>query len=194
MTKPAARFNVPPMYTIETGIDIHFAHHIRGHDGACIHLHGHTWRFEVGLAARELDAQGFVVDFDRLDAEVLRVCHALLDHSLAMGEATYRDIAGELENIGVKLVASRAEIHGRTDTRNETTTTVFGAENRYPGGLRVAVFPFNPTSERLAEWLWGLAAERLEDGRVLVEHARIYETLHPLPSSATYRPERRAAR
>ncbi|MFW6023956.1 MAG: hypothetical protein ACOC9O_04340, partial [Myxococcota bacterium] len=63
-----------------------------------------------------------------------------------------------------------------------------GAETRYPGGLKVAVFPFSPTSERLAEWLYGLAASRLEDDRVRVAYGRIYETLHPVESVAEYRP------
>ncbi|MET0413201.1 MAG: 6-carboxytetrahydropterin synthase, partial [Polyangiaceae bacterium] len=43
------------MYRITTGIHIHFAHHIRGHAGPCISIHGHTWKFEVTLVAEELD-------------------------------------------------------------------------------------------------------------------------------------------
>src|SRR5688572_20154053 len=71
------------MYKITTGIHIHFAHHIRGHAGPCVSIHGHTWKFEVSLVSEDLDAQGFVVDFDDLDARVLTPCHRLLDHSLA---------------------------------------------------------------------------------------------------------------
>ena len=53
------------MYTITSGIFIHFGHHVRGHDGPCISLHGHTWKFDVSLQAKELDKSGFVVDFDK---------------------------------------------------------------------------------------------------------------------------------
>ena len=45
------------MYTITSSVFIHFGHHVRGHDGPCISLHGHTWKFEISVAAEELDAQ-----------------------------------------------------------------------------------------------------------------------------------------
>ncbi|HHH31530.1 MAG TPA: hypothetical protein ENK57_24720 [Polyangiaceae bacterium] len=73
------------MYTITSSVFIHFGHHVRGHDGPCISLHGHTWKFEITVGAEELDAQGFIVDFDKLQANVLDPCHALLAHSLAVG-------------------------------------------------------------------------------------------------------------
>ena len=59
------------MYAIHRSIDVSFAHHVRGHSGACINIHGHTWKFEVEVAAEELDREGFVVDFGRLRSEVL---------------------------------------------------------------------------------------------------------------------------
>ncbi|MFM2415961.1 MAG: 6-pyruvoyl tetrahydropterin synthase, partial [Pseudomonadota bacterium] len=49
------------MYKIHKSIDVDFAHHVRGHLGPCINLHGHTWKLEVVVSAQELDAQGFVV-------------------------------------------------------------------------------------------------------------------------------------
>lgn len=175
------------MFSIHRSIDIDFSHHIRGHGGACINLHGHTWKLEVGLEADTLDAQGFVVDFGALSSDVLKPCHALLDHSLALGEATYGEVEGELERLGAHLLGSRRELHGRTDTSKPEAVRLHGAETRYPGGLKVAVFPFNPTSERLAEWLFTLSASRLEDDRVRVAFARVYETLHPVESVAEHR-------
>ena len=175
------------MYIIHRSVDISFSHHVRGHKGACINLHGHTWKFEVALQAEELDNEGFVIDFGKLKAQVLNRCHALLDHSLAIGEATYNDIAGSLEPLGVKLVASRKEIHDEPIPTDMTVVQLGGAENRYPGGMKVTVFPFTPTSERLAEWLYNTAARELEDQRVKVAYTRIYETLHPVESVAEYR-------
>ena len=61
------------MYKITTGIHIHFAHHIRGHAGPCVSIHGHTWKFEVSLTSADLDAQGFVVDFDDLYERVRKL-------------------------------------------------------------------------------------------------------------------------
>ena len=175
------------MYRIYKSIDVDFAHHIRGHRGHCINIHGHTWKFEVGLHASDLDDEGFVVDFSKLKREILKPCHDLLDHSLAIGEATWNDVGASLEPIGVQLLKSRIPVHNTADTCERVVTRLGGAENRYPGGMKVTVFPFSPTSERIAEWLFNAAVDKLQDDRVKVTFARIYETLHPVEAVAEYR-------
>jgi len=174
------------MYRIATGIFISFAHHVRGHSGPCISLHGHTWKFEVALCASELDGEGFVVDFSQLRKNVLMPCHALLDHSLAMGEDTWAKNKDFLAPIGADLVGSRMDKMGGGEAQNALVGELCGARNEFPGGIKVAVFPFNPTSERLAEWLYSVASANLEDGRVKVAAARVFESLHPVESVAEY--------
>lgn len=175
------------MHTIHRSIDVSFAHHVRGHSGACINVHGHTWKFEVALAARELDREGFVVDFGLLKREVLEPVFRLLDHALAVGEPTYAEVAAELAALGARLVASRSVVHGEgVSFASPEAHTLAGARTEFPGGMKVVVFPFAPTSERLAEWLFGLAEARLASDRVRVAHARVYETLHPVESVATF--------
>jgi 6-pyruvoyl-tetrahydropterin synthase len=175
------------MYTVTTGIHIHFAHHVRGHLGPCISLHGHTWLFQVTLAARALDHQGFVADFDILHEKVLAPCHALLDHSLALGEESYREVESALVSVGSSLVASRQKLHGHLGQAQPMYAgPLSSARNEKPGGIKVCVFPFTPTSERIAEWLFGVTQEHMGDERVLVQRARIYETLHPVESYADF--------
>ena len=41
-------------------------------------------------------------------------------------------------------------------------------------------FPFAPTSETLARWLYELADERLARDRMRVVIARVYEARHPV--------------
>lgn len=176
------------VYRIHRSIDISFAHHVRGHAGACINIHGHTWKFEVGLEADALDAEGFVVDFGLLKKRVLEPCHALLDHSLAVGEATFADVGEALAPVGIKLIASREAVHGRPMPPETPAMQLGTAQLRYPGGMKVAVFPFAPTSERLAQWLYGLAESELADARVRISFARVYETLHPVESVAEFVP------
>jgi len=177
------------MYEITTGIHIHFAHHIRGHAGPCVSIHGHTWKFEVTLAASELDAQGFVVDFDDLHARVLTPCHRLLDHALALGEVTFKENRELLAQLGTALVETRRETLGNLGSLQEALDdTLGGARNERPGGIKLAVFPFSPTSERLARWLYEVADTSLRDGRVRVAGARIYETLLPTEAVAQYTP------
>ena len=161
-----------------------FAHHVRGHLGPCINLHGHTWKLEVVIAAHELDAQGFVIDFGVLKRQVLAPCHALLDHALAIGVDTFREIEGELTQTGRKLLESRGPAQCEEAAPSELD--LHGARSAYPGGMKVALFPFSPTSERIARWLFELAASRLNDQRVSVAIGRVYETLHPVEAVAEY--------
>lgn len=178
------------MYRITKGIHIHFAHHVRGHRGACISVHGHTWKFEVTLASRTLDDEGFVTDFSVLKREVLTPCHRLLDHSLAIGEATWSETKDALADLGDKLVSSREHTLGhRGELQPHLEAPLGGARNELPGDIKVAVFPFAPTSETLAEWLYHLSVERLQDERIRVERARVYEALQPVETFAEYVPD-----
>jgi 6-pyruvoyl-tetrahydropterin synthase len=177
------------MYTVTSSVFIHFGHHVRGHDGPCISLHGHTWKFEVSIAAADLDVSGFVIDFDVLDARVLGPAHALLDHSLAMGAATWEETAADLAKMGETLVASRRHTIGSLGKRQPGLEgELCGARNEWPGGIKVAVFPFTPTSERLAHWLYHVAEKAAADDRVRVSRARVFETMHPVELVAEYTP------
>lgn len=177
------------MYRITKGIHIHFAHHVRGHRGACISLHGHTWKLEVTVAAENLDSEGFVVDFSVMKARVLQPAHRLLDHSLAIGEDTWAETSGELAALGEKLVDSRKLTVGdRGELQTHLEEPLGGARNEMPGDMKVAVFPFAPTSETLAKWLYDLAREELGDERVKVLSARVYEALRPVETFAEYVP------
>ncbi|HTJ84995.1 MAG TPA: 6-carboxytetrahydropterin synthase [Polyangiaceae bacterium] len=175
------------MFRASSSIHAHFAHHVRGHSGPCISIHGHTWKLEVVLEAQALDAQGFVVDFDLLDEKVLRPCFDLLDHSLAIGEATWNETHELLAPLGRSLVTSRKETLGHEGTPPKGHVgELGGARNERPGGIKVAVFPFTPTSERLAEWLYRVADRTFTDDRVRVACGRIYESLHPSESIAEF--------
>lgn len=178
------------MYKITTGIHVHFAHHIRGHAGPCVSVHGHTWQFQVTLCARELDAQGFVVDFDVLAERVLTPCHRLLDHALALGRESYEENRSILEQLGENLVSTRRETLGNLgEPQVSLDGSLGGARNERPGGIKLAVFAFSPTSERLAHWLYGVSERALADERVRVAGARIFETLHPTEAIAEYVPD-----
>lgn len=178
------------MYRIRKSIDIDFAHHVRGHRGACINIHGHTWKFEVLLESEQLNSDGFVVDFKHLKQRVLKPCHDLLDHGLAIGPDTYEDVKDDLAKVGAELVASRERVHGEPMPTEETPMALAGATARYPGGIKVIVFPFAPTSELMAHWLWNVAQRGLRTVApgVQVAAARVYETLHPVEAVAEYAP------
>ncbi len=177
------------MYRVTTSIHAHFSHHVRGHSGPCISVHGHTWKFELTLEASELDAQGFVLDFDVVHEELLVPTHRLLDHSFAVGEKTFAETQTSLAELGRSLLASRQETLGNLgEVPFHLDGELGGARNHLPGGMKVAVFPFTPTSERLAEWFFDVAQRQLANDRVRVASTRVYESLHPVLAFAEYLP------
>ncbi len=50
----------------KTYADIPFAHRQHRHGGHCAFVHGHNWTFHFTFGCRELDENGFVVDFGAL--------------------------------------------------------------------------------------------------------------------------------
>lgn len=54
--------------TVETQFDS--AHCLRGYEGACENVHGHTYRVMVAYQGAELDRLGMLVDFKRLKQEL----------------------------------------------------------------------------------------------------------------------------
>lgn len=145
-----------PTISIEKSIYIDFAHHIAGHLGDCINIHGHTWRFTVSLQG-PLDEMGFVADFSAVRKHILQPVHDLLDHSLVLWEHTYRIAESALEKVGQELILTRS---GKWKNPYTWTNHLPNTHQHRPGGIKVVGFDFCPTSERLAEWFWNFADHR----------------------------------
>jgi 6-pyruvoyl tetrahydropterin synthase/QueD family protein len=178
------------MYSVTKSIDIDFAHHIRGHIGMCANVHGHTWKFQVCLSSDTLDKQGFVVDFSELKSRILIPVHNLLDHSFAIGQETYDEVKEHLTNLGIFLTRSRDVVHGKGKPwiPNKYVDNMNGAKSVSCGGIKIALFPFSPTSERLAKWFYEFARQEATNmGGCRVDYVRVYETLSPVEAFAEYR-------
>ena len=206
-----------PTYSVVKSVDIDFAHHVHGHDGPCLSIHGHTWKFELCLTALELDHHGFVMDFGTLKKEVLSPVHSLLDHGFLVYHETLKEhnffqglsmihkvmrSTGEQINPGSPLLqrfyegipirGGAGEMEAFEATAEFERIALNGALDYNVGGLKIVSFPTPPTSERIAEWLHTLAESKLGQGHrdrpFRVEWARVYETLHPVQQYAEYRP------
>lgn len=67
----------------------HTAHRLLTHEGACGHLHGHTYRWEVTIVrgpGRSLDAAGMVVDFSDVSKTVGAFIKDTFDHAVVLQE------------------------------------------------------------------------------------------------------------
>jgi 6-pyruvoyltetrahydropterin/6-carboxytetrahydropterin synthase len=65
--------------------DFPFAHRQPLHDGHCRFLHGHNWSFELTFASKQVDENGFVVDFGKL-GYVKEWLTSMFDHTLVVPE------------------------------------------------------------------------------------------------------------
>jgi len=67
------------MYELTIRGDFAAAHFLRGYQGPCQKLHGHTWKLDVTVQAEELNALGLVVDFKELKSRLQNILKPL-DH------------------------------------------------------------------------------------------------------------------
>ena len=81
-------------------IHTHFAaaHNLRHYQGDCENLHGHNWKIEVTVAARELDQAGLGVDFKILKRQTKEILE-LLDHKYLNELQPFRELSPSSENI-----------------------------------------------------------------------------------------------
>jgi 6-pyruvoyltetrahydropterin/6-carboxytetrahydropterin synthase len=63
------------------------AHRLPGYPGKCAAPHGHSFRAEVFVAARDLDASGFVIDFRDLKGRLKTWIDAHWDHAFFVAES-----------------------------------------------------------------------------------------------------------
>lgn len=67
------------MFEVAKEIMISSTHRVREHKGGCENIHGHNWKIQVFVQAKELNEMGMVVDFKVLKNEMNNIIMPL-DH------------------------------------------------------------------------------------------------------------------
>lgn len=67
------------MFEVSVKTDFAAAHFLRGYEGKCKNLHGHTWNVELVFQGEQLDSLGLLVDF-ALVKKNLKEFLEILDH------------------------------------------------------------------------------------------------------------------
>lgn len=67
------------MYELTIQTYFSAAHNLRGYEGECEKLHGHNWKAEVYIQAKNLDNIGLAIDFKTLKKETEKIIKNL-DH------------------------------------------------------------------------------------------------------------------
>ena len=86
------------MYELTVEAQFDSAHCLRGYEGACENLHGHTYRVMVSYQGSELDHLGMLVDFKRLKKELGEIV-SYLDHHYLNDLPEFREQNPTAENV-----------------------------------------------------------------------------------------------
>ncbi|MCG6935933.1 MAG: 6-carboxytetrahydropterin synthase QueD [Proteobacteria bacterium] len=90
------------VYTLKILTDFAAAHYLRDYEGVCNRLHGHNWKVEVNVKARQLDKVGMGIDF-KVIKEATRSLLGRLDHYNLNDLAPFDEINPTAENIAAFL-------------------------------------------------------------------------------------------
>lgn len=86
------------MYELSIKGDIASAHFLRGYQGKCKDLHGHTWKIEVVIASDQLDEIGMVADFAILKKQLKEFLMSI-DHVCLNDLPAFKQVNPTTENI-----------------------------------------------------------------------------------------------
>lgn len=86
------------MYRLKICTSFASAHNLMHYQGECENLHGHNWKVEVVVTAKELDRAGLVIDFKILKAETNALLKTL-DHKYLNELEPFRTVSPSSENI-----------------------------------------------------------------------------------------------
>lgn len=115
------------MYRLTIHTSFAAAHCLINYQGDCENLHGHNWRVEVSVTARELDKAGLGIDFKVLKQETNGLLRTL-DHKYLNELEPFKEISPSSENISRYLYH---ELSRRLNDGNVTieSITVWESDN-----------------------------------------------------------------
>lgn len=96
------------MYKLKIQTTFAAAHCLINYQGDCENLHGHNWKVEVEVTARELDKAGLGIDFKVLKQETNGLLRNL-DHKYLNELQPFVDISPSSENISRYLYQELAK-------------------------------------------------------------------------------------
>ena len=126
------------MYEIKTSATFDSAHFLRGYNGKCANIHGHTWTVEATMQNGSLisdgEKRGMVMDFSDLKKAVRAIAERF-DHT---------------------LIYEKGSLHRLTLRALELE------------GFSLSEVPFRPTAENLAQFFFNELSQTLPVSRVEV--------------------------
>jgi len=97
-----------PRYTMKILTDFAAAHYLRDYDGVCSRLHGHNWKVEITVVARQLDEVGMGMDF-KVIKNATKALIGRLDHYNLNDLPPFDTLNPTAENISAYLYGELAK-------------------------------------------------------------------------------------
>ncbi|GAB4169832.1 MAG: 6-carboxytetrahydropterin synthase QueD [Geothermobacteraceae bacterium] len=110
-------------------IQTHFAaaHNLVNYQGDCENLHGHNWKVEVQVGARDLDKAGLGIDFKVLKRETNQLLD-LLDHKYLNDLEMFQGQSPSSENIS-RYLFEQLSLRLNSDNVRVEEVRVWESEN-----------------------------------------------------------------
>lgn len=115
------------MYKLTIRTSFAAAHNLINYQGDCENLHGHNWKVDVAVIARELDKAGLGIDFKVLKREAGEIINEL-DHKYLNENPAFQALSPSSEHISRYLHQRLSE---RLNNGNITveSVTVWESDN-----------------------------------------------------------------
>ena len=109
------------MYRLKVITSFAAAHCLIHYQGDCENLHGHNWKVEVTVTAKELDKAGLGIDFKILKKETNLLLQTL-DHKYLNELAPFLDVSPSSENLARYIFGELSSKLNNENVRVETVT------------------------------------------------------------------------
>lgn len=141
------RIRLTKIFTFE------MAHALPGYDGACRHIHGHSFRLEVTVRGQPLQQlghpkDGMVLDFKTLKSIVQDAFVKTYDHALVLPETVAPEVLDALElHFGQVL-----PLPFQPTCENMISICVQALRSKMPPGVELWSVRLSETATSVAEW------------------------------------------
>lgn len=115
------------MYRLTIHTSFAAAHNLVNYQGDCENLHGHNWKVEVAVTAKELDKAGLGIDFKVLKRDSKAIINEL-DHKYINENPAFHGISPSSENIS-RYLYQRISEKLNSDNVKVDSITVWESDN-----------------------------------------------------------------
>jgi len=115
------------MYLLTIKTSFAAAHNLINYQGDCENLHGHNWKVDVSVTARELDKSGLGIDFKILKRDAGAIINEL-DHKYLNENPAFKDASPSSEYIA-KYLYDRISEKMNNDNIKVESITVWESDN-----------------------------------------------------------------